>query len=245
MEAFFLDKVRHPVRSLVVLDKLLLDRLHLDEPRRHSLVDERRIRAPAEGVAMLDRTRLDQPAASFDVSKDRLVSLLHVLLHKVRHLVCEAAVVVDRARHALSLLDHPVRQTHPVIVLSECRRLVHDAGTTRVRDVRVREHPVGGVALGRNKVREERLVLEPYQLGAEARLHHRVLRRLLEYLDDAGGGHDVDGLRLLILDGGVLHGRVHAEREVRGQRPRSGCPGEEGGWGLHVLDREGHHALWV
>ena len=47
-------EVAHPVGLLVVGDKLVLDRLDVDEGAGDGAVDKRRVRAPAEGVGVVD-----------------------------------------------------------------------------------------------------------------------------------------------------------------------------------------------
>ena len=49
--------VRRTVSLLVVLDEALLDALDGHESARHRAVDERRVRAPAEGVRVAVRIR--------------------------------------------------------------------------------------------------------------------------------------------------------------------------------------------
>mmetsp|Transcript_6291 Transcript_6291/g.12437 ORF Transcript_6291/g.12437 Transcript_6291/m.12437 type:complete len:589 (+) Transcript_6291:533-2299(+) len=78
VKPLLLHKRRHPVGVVVVGHEPVADLLHLDEPRRHSLVDEGRVGAPAEGIRMLHCSALHQPAGGLECGEDRLVRLLHV-----------------------------------------------------------------------------------------------------------------------------------------------------------------------
>ena len=73
---FLLDEVGHPVGLAVVLQQLLRHVLHADEPRGHRLVDERRVGAPAERVAVFAGGRDHQPARLLQVADDLLVRVL-------------------------------------------------------------------------------------------------------------------------------------------------------------------------
>ena len=56
MESLLLDSGRDPHCLLVLLNEVLLDIGHLDEPTVKASVDERGLRTPTEGVTMLDGT---------------------------------------------------------------------------------------------------------------------------------------------------------------------------------------------
>ena len=57
---FLLDEVWHPVGLCVGAEEPLLHVLHPDEPGGHGPVDEGRVGAPAEGVAVLEAVGGDQ-----------------------------------------------------------------------------------------------------------------------------------------------------------------------------------------
>ena len=65
-----------PVSLAVVLQQLLVHVLEPDEPAGHGLVDEGRLRAPAERVAMFHRTLMHQATCVLQVLSNVLVRVL-------------------------------------------------------------------------------------------------------------------------------------------------------------------------
>ncbi len=61
----FLDGFGDPVDAAVILDEPVLDGGHLDEPALPGVVDQRRVAAPAEGIAMLELRRGEKLARFF------------------------------------------------------------------------------------------------------------------------------------------------------------------------------------
>ena len=78
MEALLLDETGDPACRLVQLDKALLNICHLDEPAVEATVDKRRLTAPAEGIAMLDRAVGEKTSLSLQVLNNRLIGFLDV-----------------------------------------------------------------------------------------------------------------------------------------------------------------------
>ena len=65
-----------PVALLVVGQQFVDDALHPYEPARHSAVDERGLRAPAEGVAVLDLALVNKAALLLQMFHDVLICIL-------------------------------------------------------------------------------------------------------------------------------------------------------------------------
>mmetsp|Transcript_24738 Transcript_24738/g.62083 ORF Transcript_24738/g.62083 Transcript_24738/m.62083 type:complete len:211 (+) Transcript_24738:2173-2805(+) len=161
------------------------------------------------------------------------------------HLCGEAAIVVQWTGQ-LAARDHDTgSETGVVVILTEGRRLVYDAGTSVGGDVAGQDDAEGTHTLAH--VQEEvegRVVANAFQLCAgECRLQHLVrdalLRCLVEQLQTRGA-EQVDALGLQVADLGVDQLRVHGQRQVTGQSPRRGSPGQQ----AHVLVvecREGDH----
>mmetsp|Transcript_64713 Transcript_64713/g.159263 ORF Transcript_64713/g.159263 Transcript_64713/m.159263 type:complete len:207 (+) Transcript_64713:2646-3266(+) len=194
---------------------------------------------------MLDGARLEEPPRGLDVREDGLVSLLHVLSLEVRHDLGEAPIIIDGARHRLPLLDHARVKAHPVIVLSEGGRLVHNARAAVVGDVPINEHAVGHLALQLGEVVEEGGVLGALKVLALDRRDELVVGLLLEHLRDARLRADVAHTRLGILDRHVLEIGVHTQRQVGGEGPGGGGPRHEVDGRIGADDREGDDALRV
>mmetsp|Transcript_6466 Transcript_6466/g.14027 ORF Transcript_6466/g.14027 Transcript_6466/m.14027 type:complete len:811 (-) Transcript_6466:137-2569(-) len=253
VESSLLDRIRHPVRLLVVLDDLIANVFHLDEPRRHRLVDEGRVAAPAEGIAVIEVVLVDQPAALLDEFDERVVGLLDVQPLHLGDVGGEESVGVDGTREVLPLLDDAVREAHAVIVLAEGGRLVDDARSGVVGDVLVREDAkvlLGPLAGG--EVVEDGLVLLADEVASKVGgldgvqiVCHLGLPLLLvvhdgEQLGQTRLGEYVPLFGLLVEDLDVFHGGMNAQRDVAGQSPGSRRPRHEAR-ALVVLHREAHH----
>ena len=65
-----------PVALLVVGQQFVNDALHPYEPARHSAVDERGLRAPTEGVAVLNLALVDKTALLLQMFHDVLICIL-------------------------------------------------------------------------------------------------------------------------------------------------------------------------
>mmetsp|Transcript_39804 Transcript_39804/g.84839 ORF Transcript_39804/g.84839 Transcript_39804/m.84839 type:complete len:1014 (+) Transcript_39804:710-3751(+) len=252
VEPSLLHGVGDPVRFLVVLDDFVADLLHLDEPRRHGLVDEGRVAAPAEGVAVVELVLRDQPAPLLDELDERVVALLDVQPLHFGNRVGEHAVGIDGAGQVLPLLDDAVGEADAVIVLTEGRGLVDDARAGVVGDVGVRQdakvlvRPLRG-----GEVVEEGSVPFPHQVAALVGglygvelVGHLGLPLLLAHLGiqlcQPRLGEDIPPVRLLVQDLDVLHRGMDAQGDVAGERPRRRRPGHEA-HPLVVLHGEAHH----
>ena len=223
-EAALADGLRDPVDGVVVRDELVLDRRHLDEPRRERVVEERRVAAPAVRIAMRELRRLEELALLLEILEDQRVGLLDKDARPVR-VLRELALAVDEIHEA-----HAVFHADAVIVLTEGRRHVDDARAVLRRDVVVAEHDERFLARLHlaDGIGIERLVLPALELLALAAREHRALaRHVLEHFVDERLGEDVFLLPDLHLH--IVDLRIHAEREVRRQRPGRRRPGEIAG----------------
>ena len=246
-EALLLGELGHPVRLRVVLEQALLEVLDLDEPARHGLVEQRRVRAPAERILMLQCGLRVQAAVVLEVLADVLVSLFHVQALEVAHLGGEEASRVDRTHDRAELVDETSGQTHAIIVLAEVRRLVHNACAGLARHVRVGEHTVAGGAELLGKVVEERLVVGALVGRALALVEQLVVvGRLVQVGESRLHQHELLIVALLVANAHVLVLGMQAESDVAGQRPGRGGPREErvaelGGAVGAVHGRKGGH----
>mmetsp|Transcript_41508 Transcript_41508/g.130922 ORF Transcript_41508/g.130922 Transcript_41508/m.130922 type:complete len:397 (-) Transcript_41508:157-1347(-) len=134
LEALLTYVARHPVRLLVVGDQLLLDGLDRHEGARDGAVDERRVRAPAEGVRVVDDVHLDDAPLRLEVGNDVLVRLLDAQPLPFGYLVAEPSVRVDWAYERLAAPDHSVLEARLVVLLAKGGCAMHDAGARVVGD---------------------------------------------------------------------------------------------------------------
>mmetsp|Transcript_22495 Transcript_22495/g.73070 ORF Transcript_22495/g.73070 Transcript_22495/m.73070 type:complete len:643 (+) Transcript_22495:1232-3160(+) len=237
VEAVLLDVRRHPVRLFVVGNEAVLDGRDVHEEGGDRFVDERRVRPPAEGVRVHEHGSLDEAAFRLDGGDNLLVRSLDVEPFELLHRRAEAPVRVHGIGKLAAALHHAVRKAHTVVILAVRRRLVHHPRAAVVRDVRVTDDAERALLLQVGEVAEERLVARVLERCASHLLHHLVRRwcvlLLLPFVPGEEGqprlGNDekLARLRRLHLDVGEL--RVHAQRKVGRERPRSGGPRHERG----------------
>ena len=210
----FADRLRDPVDRLVEGDQLVLDRGHADEPAFAGVIDQRRIAAPAERIAVLKRQRGKEFAALLQRFQDRLVRVLYE--HAVpRRAAAQMPGGVDKLqkRKVPNLTD-------AVVVLAECRRNVDDAGPVGQRDVIVRHHPITLLAAEVHGKVEQRLIL-----GADKRFAREAIDDLSVLAQHGSNQRFRKDIRFAVFDGFHIHFMcVDAQRDVRGQRPRRGRP---------------------
>ena len=223
-EAPRLDVLRVPDDVVVGGDELVLDRRGADVPGGLGVVQQRRVAAPAEGVAVLVGLDAEQEAALLELVRDGRVGVLDEDAGPRRDLGDELALEVDGVDDRQVVLHADAH-----VVLAEGRRDVHDAGAVGGGDVVAADDEVG--ALVRRQVRVQGLVLEAEQLGPGELAQH--LGLLAEDVRDEVAGQDEPVAA-------ALHERVgdvgvHRGRDVADQRPRRGGPdGERDGPGLAV-----------
>mmetsp|Transcript_90716 Transcript_90716/g.259527 ORF Transcript_90716/g.259527 Transcript_90716/m.259527 type:complete len:212 (-) Transcript_90716:316-951(-) len=153
---------------VVVGDELISSFLDLHEPSRNCPVDERRFRTPTMRVVVHFHSAVYQVPIFLQHLLDVLIGRLDILPLEVHNIGKEATTIVDGLQHACSVfLNDAEFYAHPVIVLSEGRRLVDDASTSCGRHVLVGHdmpdlvHAVFELFL---EVWEERLVLDAHKL---------------------------------------------------------------------------------
>lgn len=94
-KALFAHIIRRPVHTCIVFEHALAQILHPHIPRVDGAVDQRRVGAFAEGIAMLDGRLVDQLAAMLERLDDRLVGIFAELAFVVRHQAGKFAVLIE------------------------------------------------------------------------------------------------------------------------------------------------------
>ena len=125
-EASVFDMPRNPVDFLIVLNHVVAEVRYLDEPGRHRLVNQRRVRAPAERVGMLILFFFNQQPVGFQPQHNRLVGIKDLLPFIVGNFCSEFSRLVNRANHREILV---IRAASLKVVLPETRCNVNHAGT--------------------------------------------------------------------------------------------------------------------
>jgi hypothetical protein len=87
---------RHPVNLVVGAEHARLDLVDIDEPGADRTVDQRLLRAIAEGVRVTVGLSLDKNAPLFEPGDDRLVRFLYLQPFEIRHLGGKTRFCVDR-----------------------------------------------------------------------------------------------------------------------------------------------------
>ncbi|CAB4932200.1 unannotated protein [freshwater metagenome] len=207
----------HPGDLLVELDHPIAELGDRDEPRRNRHVDQRLTTTPTVRVRVLDGLVPQQAARGLEILDDHRIGVEHHQALVGRHQRREFAARIER----LHDLD-TVRGGDVHVLLTECRCEMDDSGAG-----------VGGDVIGlqnamRILVAEEevvgRCVGEADQLRAGVlREHLRLLPQFLRIVRESGRGEHVT-LPVGTADLNVVHLRMHRDREVRRQSPRSGGP---------------------
>ena len=219
-EAPLADRLRNPVDRVVVLYERIAHRRHLDEPRSARVVEQRRIAAPAMRIVVRELGSLKKLAALLEIGEDQRIGVLHKDARPFR-LRRHLALVVDELHER-----HPVFTAHAVVVLAECRRRMDDARAVLGRHIVVADDEERLFAHIRGDKIVERLIPPVLELLA---LHRRedltVAPRAFKYAVHQRLGEVVD----LAVDTHLHIGHlgVHAEPEIRRQRPRCRRPCEE------------------
>ena len=127
------DVVRHPANLLICRKQTIDDSRDGDIPGRDRPVDERRVRAIAEGVAVLDHFLSIQGTCVTQPANDVPIGFLDMASNKIGHLVGELAGKPDRTDKRLD-----ARRAHDaVVIFTEGRRLMHEARTAVGAHVRI------------------------------------------------------------------------------------------------------------
>ena len=169
------------------------------------------------GVRVVVRVVANDDAGRLQMLDDRRVGLEHVLADPVGDFSGVATVAVHRTHHRDARC-----LTRDLVVFAEARRHVHDTGSI------FGGHEVGAKnlerVLGVGEVREQRLIAATDQIGAAQRGHHLVADLAL-VSRQPGRGHDQTPT--LVRNHRILDIGCDGQREVGGQRPRRGGPGED------------------
>ena len=217
-EASLADALGDPVDGVVVADEVVPDCGHFYEPRIPCIVDEGRVAAPAVGVAVFKHGSGEEKSALVEVNEHILVRILAELA-RPRGALVHAAGGVDELNERKIVVLADV-----CVVLTECRCDMDYTGAVRQSDITVAGDVPALFAILRLCAFEQRLILSVFKLlalkGSES------LDSLGEELLNEGLRHIVYGA-VLNLDFNIVLCGVDAERDVRGQSPRSCRPCEE------------------
>ena len=216
------DGLWNPVDRRIVCNKRIAHRRHADEPRGARVVDQRRIAAPAMRIAVCKLGGFEELAALFEILENQRVGILYEDPRPIR-LLRHLALVVDELDER-----HIVLAADAVIVLAECGRRVDDARAVLGRNVVVADNEERLVLHVFRCKGVERLVLAVLELAAfHCREDFAIAPRVREHAVHQRLGEVIDLAVHTHLH--IGHIRIHAESEVRRQRPRGRRPREEVG----------------
>ena len=223
--------------GVVRLQQSGLDRFHRHKPTGNRPVDERTGTAPTVGIGVKDLVPLDQLPFSLEAVQNVLVAIFDEPALIIGHLAGEFTLGVDGADGA----DARALE-HRIVILTEPRRGVDDARAIAVRDVVADKHGEGTVFGLVGKKREQRLV--PQAAEFRTFLGPDDFDRVHVFVIPAEATLGQNEKRGSVLDLDVLHLRTDRERDVGGESPRSGGPGEEEGVGLALDGKlDGHRRV--
>ena len=222
-EPLVADIIRHPMHGVVVAREPLVQILDADVPRLDGAVDQRRIGAVAERVAVHDRGLMNQLALLLEALDQILVAILAEAALIVRQLVRKLARGIERVsddRESRLFADAEV-------VLAVRRRHVDQAGTVFGADETVVQHAERALIRAGRKVREKRFIGPPFQVAALKPRQHLVLLRFLVVGGEARLGHHETHAAGCIAHRHVVDLRSGADRQIFRQRPRRGGPDQQ------------------
>ena len=216
--AAFLDVVRNPVDAAVKADELVAHGGHADKPALPGVIDQRRIAAPAEGIAVLKGERRKERAPLLQVLQHLRVRILDEHAVKGR-----AAAQVAGGVHKLQKGQLP-GLADAIVVLAEGGGDVYHARAVGQRNIAVGNDAVALLPLKVYGQVEQRPVFTALQLTAAQGPDDFGL--LPQYAGNQRRSQNIGFAVLFRID--IVLVRVHAERNVGGQRPGRGRPREDG-----------------
>ena len=215
-EAPVLDVLRVPDHVVVGLEELVLDSRGADVPGRLGVVEERRVAAPAERIAVLVGLDAEQQAALLEVGDDGRVGVLDVNAGPRRDLGDELALEVDGVDDRQVVL-HP--DAH--VLLAEGGGDMDDAGAVGGSHVVAADDEVRPFVRGHEA--EGRLVAQAEQLRA-GELAQDLGLLAQDLLHEVAGE---DEALAAALDERVGDVGADRGRHVADERPRRGGPDGE------------------
>ncbi len=198
-----------PFDRRVRVEQRLTELVDSDEPVVREAEDQRRVAAPAEGIAVLGRLRAHEQATVAEVADDLLRRLDGREAVQPAVLGIEPARLVDGRQHG-----ELVHLRELEVLAAAAGRDVDDAGARVEGDVVPRDHAVLDLRAGLERV-ERPAVAPADELGP---------------LDDAREAlvrEERTGNPLPVLEQAVVGGRVDRRGDVRGQRPRGRRPDDD------------------
>ena len=88
--------IRDPGRQLIIFHQPLPKGFNPHKPGRNSLIDERGLAPPAEGITVLDRTLVNELFCLFELPDDFGVGFFDVQARKIPDIRGKPAVIIDR-----------------------------------------------------------------------------------------------------------------------------------------------------
>ena len=144
--------------------------IYTNVPRWDRSVDERRIGAPAERVAVVIGLLLNETLRILQMTADVRVCFLDMLPNEVRHFIGESSVGIHGARKLeftfRRVADDRVGDADPEIIFAESGGLVNDPSPSVVGDVLVADH-AERVRATLDKVRKKRNILRVDEVAAK------------------------------------------------------------------------------
>ena len=207
---------RYPVYRIVISNKLVAQRRHLDEPARTRVVQKRRVTTPAERVAVHElETRLKQ-SALFKIAHYGRIGFL-----------AEHAGEFSAAVYKLTVRSYHLHErqivfpAHLAVVLTERGRYVNYSGTVCKRYVIVAGYIVCLLSALEFVEVEKRLILGVLVLRALLNAYRIVRSEMFVY------ERSRKNIMLSVtLDLTVILVRVHTKRNIGRKRPRRCGPCE-------------------
>ena len=192
---------------IVHLSHLFAQVIHLDVPGFNRPVDQRRVGALTERIAVLNSGLMHQLAAVFEGADNAFVRVFAELTGKFWHLRGKTGFRIQRIDQF-----NTRGAANPVIVFPVCRGHMHNAGTVAGADKRVGKHPETVFMI--RKVVKQGFITLPCQFTAFDGFEQFVGLGFGEISRNAGFRHDVNRIIGEILHRDILNVRPYTEGEV-------------------------------
>mmetsp|Transcript_5114 Transcript_5114/g.7795 ORF Transcript_5114/g.7795 Transcript_5114/m.7795 type:complete len:530 (-) Transcript_5114:157-1746(-) len=239
LESLLLDEARHPGRVFVLLDDLVLDVSHLDEPRVNGTVHQRSLGPPAVGVAMHDGALGHKSAAVLQVLDDFGISVLEIDTSPLLDGREELAIIIH-GHDNLTGLNEALGNAHVVIFLTEAGSAMDYTSTAVLGNEGAVDDGEALLLAHVLEVGEEGSVLLSDEIFTWNLLEYLMVLYLglLQHVLQSALSKDELLVVLSILNLNVGELGVDGASQVGGQGPGSGSPCQQAGLGV-LQQREG------
>ena len=220
----------NPVNRVVILNKIILNRSHLDKPRFSCVINQRSVAAPAERIIMLKFRSGEKLAFFVKIGQHKRVCVLYEFAC-IGSFLGHIALAVNKLNKG-----QIIGSAYSCVVLAESGSDVNYARAVRHGNIAVGSNEMSLFILlfgGVSRALEQRLVFLALKLLADIAFDYFIRLNAVFFISERAENGVKQSLCHIIcvavrrLDLAVSLVGIYAERAVGGQSPRSCSPSEE------------------